>query len=135
MKECTKKQQVVSLSTAESELYAAGQNSVRRPGDLRVWQRCWVLVCGLNLHLDATATMCLVNSRGLGMMLHVDMQNLWIQKPPSQRGSSRRRSVLKREPRRLDDETTTGTKDRADYEKSWAMNSWDNLRGKNIFLV
>ena len=35
--------------------------------------------CRLNLHLDASATMCLVNRRGLGKAKHVDMQNLWIQ--------------------------------------------------------
>ena len=35
--------------------------------------------CGLNQHLDASATMCLVNRRGLGEATHVDMQNLWIQ--------------------------------------------------------
>ena len=34
---------------------------------------------GLNLFLDASATMCLVNRRGLGKAKHVDMQNLWIQ--------------------------------------------------------
>ena len=34
--------------------------------------------CGLNLHLDASATVCLVNRRGLGKAKHVDMQNLWI---------------------------------------------------------
>ena len=49
----TKKHQVASLSTAESE--------------------------GLNLHLGAAATMCLVNRRGLGKAKHVDVQNLWIQ--------------------------------------------------------
>ena len=35
--------------------------------------------CRLNLHLDASATMCLVNRRGLCKVKHVDMQNLWIQ--------------------------------------------------------
>ena len=35
--------------------------------------------CRLKLHLDASATMCLVNRRGLGKAKHVDMQNLWIQ--------------------------------------------------------
>ena len=44
----------------------------------RAWQRTWV-TCGLNLHLDASATMCLVSCRGLGKAEHVDMQNLWIQ--------------------------------------------------------
>ena len=34
--------------------------------------------CGRNLHLEASATMCLV-SRGLGKAKHVDKQNLWIQ--------------------------------------------------------
>ena len=34
---------------------------------------------GLNLHLDATATMCMVNRRGLDRAKHVDMQNMWIQ--------------------------------------------------------
>ena len=37
------------------------------------------IVCGVNLYLDATVTVCLVNRRGLGKAKHVDMQNLWIQ--------------------------------------------------------
>ena len=39
----------------------------------------WWIPCGLNLHLDASATMCSVNRRGLGKAKHVDTQNLWIQ--------------------------------------------------------
>ena len=35
--------------------------------------------CGLNLHLDASATVCMVSRRGLGKGKHVDMQNMWIQ--------------------------------------------------------
>ena len=46
---------------------------------------------GLNLYLDASATMCLVNSRGLGKAKHVDMQNLWIQE-----GSKAGRFVTKK---------------------------------------
>ena len=75
----TKKQQVVSLSTAESELYAAVQDRIRMDWGSRVWQRIWEIACGLNLQLDASATMCLVNRRGLGKAKHVDMQNLWMQ--------------------------------------------------------
>ena len=37
------------------------------------------IVCGLNLHLDASATMCLVSRRGLGKAKHVNVQHLWIQ--------------------------------------------------------
>ena len=57
-------QQVVSLSTAESELFAAvktASEGLRIPSlakDLRT-------ICKLTLHLDASATMCLVNRRGL----------------------------------------------------------------------
>ena len=64
-----KKQQVVSLSSTESELYAAVKAASEGLG----------ISCGLNLHLDASATMCLVNRRGLGKAKHVDMQNLWIE--------------------------------------------------------
>ena len=46
--------------------------------------------CVLNLHVDASATMCLVNRRGLGKAKHVDMQNL---RHTGQAGSSRRRSA------------------------------------------
>ena len=35
--------------------------------------------CGLNLHLDASASMCLANRGGLGKAKHVDMLNLWTQ--------------------------------------------------------
>ena len=49
LKVYTKKQQVVALSSAE------------------------------NLHLDASATLIVVNRRGLGKAKHVDIQSLWIQ--------------------------------------------------------
>ena len=42
-------------------------------------QRILGILFGLNLHLNASATMFLVNRRGLGKAKHVDMQNLWIQ--------------------------------------------------------
>ena len=73
-----KKQQVVSLSSAESELYAAVKTASEGLGVQSVAKDLGML-CGLNLHLDASATMGLVNRRGLGKAKHVDMQNLWIQ--------------------------------------------------------
>ena len=72
LKVWTKKQQVAGLSSAESEKTASealGIQSVAK--DLGI-------SCGLNLHLDASATMCLFNQRGLGKAKHVDIQNLWI---------------------------------------------------------
>ena len=79
LKVWTKKQQVVSLSTAESELYVAIKTASEGLGiqclakDLRI-------LCTLILHLDASATMCLVNRRGLGKAKHVSVQHLWIQR-------------------------------------------------------
>ena len=74
----TKKQQVVALSAAESELYTAVKTASEGRGIQSVARDLGVS-CRLNLHLDASATMCLVNRRGLGKAKHVDMQNLWIQ--------------------------------------------------------
>ena len=74
----TKEQQVVSLSSAESELYAAVKAASEGLGIQSVAKDLGIS-CGLNLHLDATATTCLVNRTGLGEAKHVDMQNLWIQ--------------------------------------------------------
>ena len=74
----TKKQQVVALSSAESGLCAAVKTASE---GLRIQSvaRDLGISCRLNLHLDASATVCLVNRRGLGKAKHVDMQNLWIQ--------------------------------------------------------
>ena len=90
LKVWTKKQQVVSLSSAESELYAAVKTAPEGLGVRSVAKDLGIL-CGLNLHLDASATMGLVNRRGLGKAKHVDMQNLWIQE-----ASKSGRSVTKK---------------------------------------
>ena len=74
----TKKQQVVSLSTAESELYAAVKTISEELG-IQSLAKGLGTACGPNLQLDASATVCLVNRRGLGNAKYVDMQNLWIQ--------------------------------------------------------
>ena len=81
LKVWTKQQQVVSLSSAASELYAAVKAASEGLGIQSVAQDLGIS-CGLNLHLDASATRCLVNRRGLGKAKHVDMQNLWIQQAP-----------------------------------------------------
>ena len=78
LKVWTKKQQVVALSSAESELYVAVKTASKGLGIQSVAKDLGIS-CRLNLHLDASATMCLVNRRGLGKTKHVDMQNLWIQ--------------------------------------------------------
>ena len=109
----TKKQQVVSLSSAENELYAAVKTASEGLGIQSV-AKDQGIPCGLNLHLDASATMCFVNRKGLGKAKHVDMQNLWIQEA-SKSGSSRAKSH-ERKPSRLDDETAAKTEGRATHE-------------------
>ena len=69
---------MVALSSAESELYAAVKTASEGLGIQSVARELGIC-CRLNLHLDASATICLVNRRGLGKTKHVDMQNLWIQ--------------------------------------------------------
>ena len=78
LKVWTKKQQVASLSSAERELYAAVKTTSKGLGIQSITKDIGI-PCGLNLHLDASATVCLVNRRGLRKAMHVDMQNLWIQ--------------------------------------------------------
>ena len=78
LKVWTKKQQVVALSSAESELCVAVKTASNGLWIQSVAKDLGIS-CRLNLHLDAPATMCLVNRRGLGKTKHVDMQNLWIQ--------------------------------------------------------
>ena len=53
--------------------------------------------CRLNLHLDASATMCLVNRRGLGKAKHVDLHHLWIQEA-SKSGRLVTKKIDEREP-------------------------------------
>ena len=84
LKVWTKKQQVVSLYPAESQNRCRGlRNSERGEG---LGHCMWV-----ELHLDATTTMCLVNRRGLGKAKHVNVQDLWIQE-----ASKSKRFVTKR---------------------------------------
>ena len=56
-------QQFVSLSSAESELYAAVKTASEGLGIQSVAKELGI-ACGLNPHLDATATTCLVNRKG-----------------------------------------------------------------------
>ena len=70
LKVWTKKQQVVALFSAESELYAAVKTASEGLGVQSVAKDLGIL-CWLNIHLDASATMGLVNRRVLGKAKHV----------------------------------------------------------------
>ena len=76
-----KRQQVMALSTAEIELWAAAKSASESLGIQRMAKdmgiKCW-----LNLHHDAASTLHLVNRLVLGKAKHVDMPNLRIQEVP-----------------------------------------------------
>ena len=83
----TMKQQIVSLSSAKSELYAAEAASGKGLGE--------------NVRAESTLerpNKCAVNRRGLDKAKHVDIQNLGYWRLPSRASLSRRRSAS-----RLDD--------------------------------
>ena len=97
---------MVSLSSDGSELYAAVKVASEVLEILSVAKDLGI-PCGLNLHLDASAMMCLVNCRGLGKAKHVDMQNLWIQEASKSGRSEEGRH--EGEPSRLNDEAAAET--------------------------
>ena len=90
----------------------------------RAWQRTWGISCGLNLHLDASATMCLVNRRGLGKAKHVDVQSLCIRETSKSGLVGHEEGGHEREPTQLDDETDAEIEDRAAHEHhAWVTSS------------
>ena len=62
----TEKQKLVTSSTAKSELCAAVKTASSDGLGVRSVAKDLGVACGLKPHLDATATMCQVNRRGLG---------------------------------------------------------------------
>ena len=104
----TKKQQVVSLSTPESELYAAVKTASEGLG-IQSLAKDLGTVCKLNLHLDASATMCLVNRRGLGKAKLVNVQHLWIQEASKSEKFVTKKELYACESRRPDDATIAET--------------------------
>ena len=99
---------MVSLSSAESELHAEVKTASEGTGIQSVANHSG-MSCGLNLLLDASATMCLVNRRGLGKAKHVDMQNLWVQEAFKSKSFFTKNVRSNVNPIDLMTKTTTGT--------------------------
>ena len=94
----------VAVLRGEGELYAAVKTASEGLGIQSVAKDLGIS-WGLNLHLDASATMCLANRRGLGKAKHVDMQNLWIQEASKSGRFVTKTGRHEREPSRLNAET------------------------------
>lgn len=78
VKNWAKKQQVVALSSAESELYAGLRAGTEGLG-LQSIGRDLGKNMSVKLHLDSQATLCLLCRRGLGRAKHIELQHLWLQ--------------------------------------------------------
>ena len=108
LKVWTKKQQVVSLSSAESELYAAVKTASEGL-EVQSVAKDLGIFCELNLHLDASATMGLVNRRDTGQSEarrhaeSVDTGGIQVRQVRHEEGRH------EREPSRFNDETATET--------------------------
>ena len=128
LKVWTKKQQVVALSSAEGELYAAVKTASEGLGIQSV-AKDLEITCRLNLHLDASATLSLVNRRGVGKAKHVDMQSLWIQEASK---SNRFATKIGTNVNPADLMTKPLTKQKIEQlmSISWATHSWRATRAR-----
>ena len=78
MKVWCKKQQVVALSSAESELYASLRTATEGLGIQALGQDMG-LDLSVTLFLDSSAALSLLSRAGLGRAKHIEMQHLWLQ--------------------------------------------------------
>ena len=78
IKRWAKAQHVVSLSSAEAELYAAVKAASEMVG-IRSIMADMGMQCELILAVDASAAIGRMNREGLGKAKHVDTQLLWVQ--------------------------------------------------------
>ena len=73
-----KKQQVVALSSAESELYAGVRTAVEGLGHQNLLSDMGMRK-NVVLHLDSSSALCVFNRKGLGKMKHIELQHMWVQ--------------------------------------------------------
>ena len=71
-------QTTVALSSGEAELYAANYGSSQALGVQSMSEDLGISI-GVHLHIDAKATMGIINRQGLGKVRHLAVQDLWLQ--------------------------------------------------------
>ena len=74
-----KDQSVIALSSGEAELYAANYGAAQVMG-LRSMAVDLGIEFSLDLLIDASAAMGIINRQGLGKVRHIATQDLWLQK-------------------------------------------------------
>ncbi len=78
LKSWSKSQHTISLSTAESELYA-GARAVQEGLGVASIYRDFGIEVACRVHMDAKAALAIIAREGLGKMRHVDTAWLWLQ--------------------------------------------------------
>ena len=78
-----KKQAVISLSSAEAELYAACKAASEALGT-QAYLRDLGAEAGVQMHMDSSSALSLTSRAGLGKAKHIDIQWLWIQEAVEQ---------------------------------------------------
>ena len=73
-----KKQQVIALSSAESELYAAVKTAVETMGVQAIGDDIGYKL-DVHLYLDSSAALSLISKEGLGKAKYIELQHLWLQ--------------------------------------------------------
>lgn len=77
-KSCSKAQQLVAISSAESELYVAAKASAEATG-IQPMARDMDIKVHVTVLADVFAARGIIARRGIGKVRHLDTSNLWIQ--------------------------------------------------------
>ena len=78
IKAWTKQQSIVAASTAEAELYAGNRAATESMG-VQAFAKDLGRVVPIRLHIDSSAALSMISSRGLGKAKHIEIQYLWLQ--------------------------------------------------------
>ena len=79
LKTWSKTQSIISLSSAEAELYANVKTSAEALGLAAVLKDLGMKVSGIEVIGDASAAFGIIRRQGLGKLRHIDTNYLWIQ--------------------------------------------------------
>ena len=78
LKTWAKDQSVVALSSGEAEMYAAVRTGTEALG-LQALAEDMGVKMKIRMKIDASATLGMINRRGLGKVRHIEVSNLWLQ--------------------------------------------------------
>ena len=84
IKAWSKTQSIIAKSSAESELYGVIKGSSEALG-LATMARDFGVEMSVQVHVDATAAMGIVERRGISRVRHIECDNLWIQELEARR--------------------------------------------------